>query len=353
MKRIHYIGLDAAMEVSVGCVVGSAGEVLQQSRFVTNERTLRSFIESVPRPRHFVVEESTQTDWILSIARGVCERAVACKLFKRGELSGEKKSDDEDAYNLANKLRTNDIVEVWHDADQRRKDLMQYALTYEALVKECTREKNRIQAIFRAQGIRAGQAVYETTTRTDMITQLPLEGQRQRVQAYAAALDCMIALRKSAWRNFYREVKKYSLFKRLLKTPAFGKVSAALMTAIVWDPTRFKDKRHFWSYCGFSLRTYDTGEYYVDKKTKRIQRKGKRFALGLTREHNRVLKCIFKRSALCLRRKQWKNEFQRLLSAGVSRDNATISLARKVAAIALHLAKNGGDYDETRVFVER
>lgn len=352
MKRSNYIGLDLAMEVTVGCVVNELGEVQQHSRFVTEEKAVRGFLESVPRPRYVVVEESTQADWVLGIGKEVCDGAIACKLFKKGVLSGEKKSDDEDAYNLAQKLRTNDVVEVWHDADKRRKNLMQYALTYSTLVKECTREKNRIGAVFRGEGIQGGKDAYILASREEAVAKLPLEGEKYRVRAYGAALDCMIELRKKAWSEFYKEVKKYTLFKRLKKTPAFGNVSAALTTAIVWDPSRFKNKRHFWSYCGFSLRTEDSGQYFVDKKTGRIVRKKKRLILGLTREHNRMIKSVFKRAALTLARKQWKDEFQRLKSNGVSKENAILTCARKVSAIALHLAKHGGDYDETKVFVK-
>lgn len=352
MKQEYYIGLDLAMEVSVACVVDKEGRTIQQCRFVTEEATLRGFLESVPRPRHFVVEESSQAEWVLGIAKEVCNSAKICKGFKQGSLSGERKGDDNDAYNLAQKLRTNDIVEVWHDGGERRKDLIQYALTYEALVKECTREKNRICAIFRSEGIRGvAKDAYDPSTRETAIAKLPLEGQRQRARAYGALLDQATTLRKKAWSGFYKEVKKYALFKRLLQTPAFGKVSAALVATIVWEPDRFKNTRRFWSYCGFSLRTEDTGEYYYDKKSGKIERKGKKFVLGLTREHHRTLKCIFKRAALTLRRKAWHDEFQRLRSQGVSTENATLTLARKVAALALHFAKHGGTYDETKVFV--
>lgn len=352
MKRGHYIGLDIAMEVSVACVVDQDGGVVQHLRFKTQEETLRGFLEGVPRPRHFVVEATTQADWAFRIAREVCDKAVICKLFKRRELSGERKGDDEDAYNLAQKLRKNDVIEVWVDADKRRKDLMQYALTYQALVKETTREKNRIRAVFRGEGLRGAQAAYEPSTREEALLRLPLDGERQRAKTYGVALDCMMDLRKKAWAAFYKEVKKYTLFKRLLETPAFGNVSAAMATAIIWDPERFKDKRHFWSYCGFSLRVEESGEFYIEKKTGRIRRKEKRFTLGLTREHNRAMKVLFKRAALALLRKQWREEFQRLRSNGVSKENATLTLARKVAAISLHLAKYGGNYDETKVFMK-
>ena len=353
MKRSHYIGVDLAMEVSTACAVDQEGRTLQQARFVTEKETVRGFLESVPRPRHFVVEECTQADWILQIARKVCDSAIACKPFKNGSLSGEHKGDEEDAYNLAQRLRNNDVIEVWHDAGRRRKDLIQYALTYQALVKECTREKNRIKAVFRSEGIKCGQEVYVLSTRAKALAKLPLGGQRHRVRIYGSVLDEVTALRKRAWSALYKEVKRYTLFRRFLKTPAFGKVSAAMMTAIVWDPSRFPNKRQFWSYCGFSLRTFDTGEYGVDRKSGHITRKRKKFTLGLTREHHRIAKCIFKRAALALRRKQWRDEFQRLRSQGVSIENATLTLARKVAAIALHLAKHGGDYDEAKVFVAR
>jgi transposase len=353
MKSAYYIGCDLAAEVSVACVVNKEGAMFSSTRFLTTEQAIRNFLNSVPRPRYFAVEETSQADWVLRIAREECDNAISCRTFKKGELSGENKNDDADAYNLAQKLRLNDLVEVWHDSGLRRRDIMQYALTYMAMVKETTREKNRIRAVFRAVGIRDAKAAYEPSSREEMLKKLKLEGERHRVRLYGEALDKVTTLRRIAWRELYREIIKYSLFKRLSNVPAFGRVSAALATAIIWDPVRFKNKRHFWSYCGFSLRTKDSGEYYQDKKTGKILRKKKSFVLGLTREYNREMKVIFKRAATTLRRKQWKEEFQRLRGSGISLDNATLTLARKVSAIALHMAKYGGKYEEDKVFMTR
>lgn len=353
MNGKYFIGFDLAMEVSVACVLNNEGNVVQRSRLATDEGTIRSFLAGVPRPCHFVVEESTQADWVWRIASQVCDTAIRCKPFKQGLLSGEEKDDDKDAYNLARKLRLSETVEVWQDADLRRKDLMQYNLTHQALVKESTRAKNRISAIFRAEGIKGAKDAYVAATREAAIAKLSLEGQRQRVRIYGEMLDKTTELRKKIWSAFYKEVKKHVLYKRLLEVPAFGKVSAAQATAIIWQPSRFKDKAHFWGYSGLALRTDTSSQYKVDKKTGKIVEKHRKFVLGLTKEHHRPLKCIIKRATQTLRRRAWSHEFQRLRSQGVSEQNATVTLARKLAALVLHFAKHGGTYDETKVFVAR
>jgi len=73
---------------------------------------------------------------------------------------------------------------------------------------------------------------------------------------------------------------------------------------------------------------------------------------GLNLHHNHVLKHVFKGAAttviMQLKTEPLHQNYQRMLAAGTKPNLAKLTLARKLAAIALSMWKSGEEYDSTK-----
>ena len=70
----------------------------------------------------------------------------------------------------------------------------------------------------------------------------------------------------------------------------------ALLLATIGTPWRFRTKRNLWAYAGLAVVTVSSAEYeFVDGRARRRRRAP--LTRGLNRNHNRVLKAVFKGAA--------------------------------------------------------
>jgi hypothetical protein len=71
---------------------------------------------------------------------------------------------------------------------------------------------------------------------------------------------------------------------------------------------------------------------------------------GLNANHSRRLKVIFKSAALeALKEEFFKKLYEKLQISGGRAEMVRLSMARKLAAVALAIWKSGEEYDETKL----
>src|SRR6185503_20294488 len=140
----------------------------------------------------------------------------------------------------------------------------------------------------------------------------------------------------------------------LRTVPYLGPVRVALILATMQTPWRFRTKRHLWGYVGLAVVTRTSAEY--EMAGGRAVRRRRRFVAtrGLNRNHNRVLKNVFKgaANAASVRSGALQEWYQRLLTRGLREELARVTLARKLAAITLHVWKRGERYDPVKLTVQ-
>ena len=111
-------------------------------------------------------------------------------------------------------------------------------------------------------------------------------------------------------------------------------------------PHRFRTKRQLWAYCGLALKTSASGEYrIVQGQLKRSQQ-----FLAIRRlnvNHNHDLKNIFKGAATraAAVRGPFQDFYQACVARGMKPTMARLTLARKIAAIALIVWKKGVSFN--------
>jgi transposase len=146
------------------------------------------------------------------------------------------------------------------------------------------------------------------------------------------------------------ESRKHPARKLLEQIPRLGPIRVALLIALIQTPHRFRTKRQLWNYCGLGLRTQSSGEYRFTGG--QLQHARKPPALrGLNVNHNHELKNIFKSAATqaSASGNPLGEFYQNLLAGGMEPPMARLTLARKIAAIALTIWKKGERFDPAKL----
>ena len=187
------------------------------------------------------------------------------------------------------------------------------------------------------------------------LQQLAEPGVRFRAETLYAELEVLQELRPTAKAAMLAEAKRDPAWRVLRSIPYLGPVRVALLLATLQTPWRFRTKRHLWGYAGLAVVTRTSAEYEHDGQ--RAVRRRRRVLVqtrGLNRNHNRVVKDVFKgaATAAAVRPGALRDWDQGLLTRGMREELARVTLARKLAAITLRLWKRGARYDATQLPVQ-
>jgi transposase len=343
----HFIAFDVASEVCTACVRDLKGKIKQETMVVTEAAKLKSFVRSVPGQKVVIFEEGTQAAWLYTLFEPICNKVIVCNPSKNSRKGN--KNDKIDAKELSEWGRTGLLSPVWHGGEELQK-LKELLRTYECLTTQSTRVKNQIRAVFRSRGVRGGAGAYLRATRAKAISKLPLKEQKARVIALGELLDVTEFYRGHAGKRLVKSAKNNKMYKSLLAINGLGPISSAVFIAEVGDPFRFRTRRQFWTYCGLSVVSHMTGEYCQDMHGSIIRKNKPLKTKGLVRACNKHLKCIFKHAALVSSTTTLKKPYQKILKGTKNRANAQLTLARKLAAVALRIAKTGEEYDVNKMF---
>lgn len=346
MKNI--IAIDVASEVSAVCVLSKEGKVLSEELVRTEIKELGQIIKRVKEPKQVVFEEGTQAAWLWSELSHVCNDVFVCDPRQNSRLSGNQKSDQSDAKNLALRARANLLTRVWHGGEELR-SLREAVRLYQTLVEDCVRQKNRLRAVFRGTGLKDGKAAYQSLKRKEVSKNLPLSIQRERVDRLGKVLDELEKQRASALKTMVKLARNNTMYKPLRSIPGIGPVFASMFISEVGSPDRFRTRAQLWAYGGLSITTHESSEfeYRAGKISRKIRATKTR---GLTKTFNRFLKYVFKQAAMTLSRGPWKQEYAALLTRSKNANNAQLTIARKLASVMLNIAKTGEKYDVSKAF---
>jgi transposase len=122
--------------------------------------------------------------------------------------------------------------------------------SYEGLVEDLTRVKNRLKAIFRARAIPSqGRALYQASQREAWLEKLE-EGAGDRAQLLYRQMDELKLLKREARHLMLGESRRHEANKLLQQIPELGPIRVAQIIATIDTPHRFRTKRPLWAYLG-------------------------------------------------------------------------------------------------------
>ncbi len=349
MSDPKYIGMDVHMAMTVIAVLNSAGKVLVEAIIQTKTSAILDFLKSQRGALYVTFEEGTQAAWLYDLISPHVAEVVVCD--PRQISHQGSKSDKTDAKQLAELLRTKGLKAIYH-GEHGTRALKELAHSYASIVRDGTHVKNRLKALFRGRGVGCrGTGVYSEDERDQWMKRLDSEALRVRVGRLWKQLDLLMQLRKEAEKDLMAEARKHPEIKVLQSVPGIGPVRAAVILSFAITPHRFRTRKQFWNYCGLGLKSKITSEYaFVNG---RVCRSNKRALVrGLNPNYNHALKEAFKGAAMTAAMGPWKPHFDALVDSGMRAPLVLVTLARKIAVIALVLWKRGELYDENKVKFE-
>lgn len=349
MKRTtKYVALDVHQATTVSSVREESGRVLARSVLETQGPSIVEFFRGMRGAIHVAFEEGTQSQWLHDLVAPLVDRVVVCD--RRGQARQGNKGDHVDADQLSELLRRGGLRPVYHGSAHRA-DLKELTRAYRALVEDGTRVMLRIKALFRARAIATrGIAVYQAQGRGQWLEQLPERGVRFRAETLYAELDVLRALRPKAKAAMLAEARRDPAWPVLRAIPFLGPVRVALLLATMATPWRFRTKRNLWAYAGLAVVTRSSADYAV-VAGQPVRRRRAPLTRGLNRNHNRVLKDVFKGAATAAtaRPGPLQDFYAGMVARGMREELARVTLTLKLAAITLRLWKKGEPYDPTQL----
>jgi transposase len=349
MKRTtKYVAFDVHQATTVASVREETGRVIARSVLPTEERAIREFVGGMRGAIHVVFEEGTQAQWVHELVAPLVDRVVVCD--RRGQPRHGNKGDQVDADQLSELLRRGGLRAVYHGS-AHRVDLKELTSTYRNLVEDATRVMLRVKALFRARAIPTpGTKVYQAGERGRWLAQLADRGARFRAEALYTELDVLRALRPTAKAAMVAEARRDPAWRVLRTIPYLGPVRVAVLLATMGTPWRFRTKRHLWAYAGLAVVTRSSADYTI-VAGQPVRRRRAPLTRGLNRNHNRVLKDVFKGAATAAtaRPGPLQDFYHGMLARGMREELARVTLTRKLAALTLRLWKTGDRYDPTQL----
>ncbi len=343
-----YVALDVHQATTVAAVRDERGRILARSVLPTEAGALVEFVRGMRGAIHVTFEEGTQAQWLHELLTPLVDQVLVCD--RRGAPRQGNKGDHVDAEVLSELLRCGGLRAVYHGSAHRA-TLKELTRSYRTLVEDATRVMLRLKALYRARGIRTpGSGLYEPRHRATWLAQLAEPGARFRAESLFAELEVLRRLRPQAKAAMIAEARRDPAWPVLQTIPYLGSVRIALLLATMGTPWRFRTKRHLWAYAGLAVVTRSSADYTL-VAGQPIRRRRPPLTRGLNRNHNRVLKDVFKgaATAAAARPGPLQDFYRAVVARGTREELARLTLTRKLAALTLHVWKRGEPYDATRL----
>jgi transposase len=352
MKRTtKYVALDVHQATTVASVREQSGRVIARTILPTEASALVEFFAGMRGRVHVAFEEGTQAQWLHDLLLPVVASVIVCD--RRGERRRGNKADQRDADHLSRRLLMGDLRPVYHGRSDRRA-LQELTRTYLNVTGDSTRVMQRIKSLFRARAIPAkGTRIYSPANRKEWLDKLPDPGARFRAEVLLAELDMLRELRPKARAAMVTEARRDPDWAVLKQIPFYGPVRVSLILATMKTPWRFRTKRNLWAYAGLAVVTETSSEYEF-ARGRAVRRRHKPLTRGLNKNHNRILKDVFKSTASSslARPGAFRDLYDAMIARGMREEMARLTLARKFAALTLRLWKRGEPYEPAKLTVQ-
>jgi transposase len=258
MEKI-FCGIDFHKNESVLCVLKENGEMVDQITTIKSSRLVQYL--------------SNKKSWTIGIEASGGTNEVATRLIEIGHnvviinpnqfrgigISG-KKTDERDAYALANCLRLNFAPSV-HLKSKFNRQIKTLITNREVLVRSRVNMCNHVRGTLREYGLTMPQGVdafFENVGAKITEVNFPMiENVLRNLLAMIKDLKKQEDEVASQIELLLKENAQFNLLKTM---PGIGTMTAAAMVSVVDDITRFPSAREFGSYLGLVPRVHSSAE---------------------------------------------------------------------------------------------
>ena len=222
MNKHKYVALDVDSANIVAGVYDSQGKCLMLTHLRNEAKVIREFFKMLTGTVHVTFEEGGQAGWLYELIQPLVAEVIVCNPRENKLLKGGNKSDHIDVAKLAKLMRLGDLRPVYQGV-KASQGLKQLTHSYEALVADTTRIKNRLKALYRGRGLNCkGEGIYGRTQREQWLGKLPTKELQTRASTLFAQLDQLEELSKEAEKIMCRAARKHAGYKWISSAPGIG-----------------------------------------------------------------------------------------------------------------------------------
>ena len=325
----YFIGLDAHSSTSTFAILDQDGQCKLRETVRTSEQNLINVIKKIQGERHLTFEESTISQWLYLSLREYVDNLLVCNPTYVAKKQGAK-TDFRDALHLANELRTGHLSPVFHD-DSHWSQLRVSVSGYQDIVQEIVRFKNRLKAVFRAESKKTDEnSFYKNSGR---VSELKNPSSKFVAENLFYQIN-FLEEEKIKYKNLFNQnKKKYRPIRNLMTIPGINLIRSNIITAIVCQPARFRNKHQFWGYCMLVRHIQSSGGKIYGNKRIHGRRELRDVFIGAAESALRTKTTL-------------RDHYEALRARGVNHKDAKVNLARRIAALSLSLLKNNDVYND-------
>lgn len=343
MSGVYVISFDVHCQCTESVVLTPTGRIRNRDRCPTQIPELRRLIETVPHPKHVVIEEGTLADWLIRNLSPNVDSMTACDPRRNALIAKDSDKDDSiDAEKLGRLYRGGYVRAVHHPEHFERVVFKEVVGLYHNRVHNRVRQANRIMGQLRRHGVRVGESAFsDPSIRASVLKQLPSHPVvRSNVRLLWEGYDSSVRQEKQMRRQLSKMAKKEPQIGRFMELPGVKVIRASTFFAYVDTPWRFRSKQALWKYLGIGLQRRHSGEGFE--------------RLGVPRAVNRHLKNAIlgaAKSAIASRDNPFADQYKGWIHVGQTPRLARRNVARRMSAVMWGMWKSGNDYRPE--FIER
>jgi transposase len=221
---------------------------------------LKIYLKNLKGSVVLTFEETTTSRWLYTELNDHVDKLVICDPYRNKLLSEGAKTDKIDAEKLVKLLRADLLKEVYHSSNDFL-ELRKLVSSYEGLIGIGVKLKNRRSALFRAKNLdHKKEKSLESGTEKFI-----LRGIDKQIVEYEKEKIRYL-------KEFKRLKKKHQEIRNLSEIPGIGDITSVQIVSRVVDAKRFKNRNHFFSYCGLIHHSRMSGGKSYGKKKPRYCR---------------------------------------------------------------------------------
>jgi transposase len=344
--KANCIAMDMHGKTTEVCCKKTVQSPAQRWHVPTSIPTLRSVVESIPRPRRLTFEEGPLAEWAARELGAYVDELIVSDPRRNGLIAKDGDKDDPiDAEKLCDLLIGGYLRAVHHPQSLERSIFKRQVGLYHDRVEHRVREANQIIGRLKGWGLVVREKDFAgKPERAAVLERLggasAMKLVKEQFQVLLEGYEQAVKQEKIIKRGLVRLAKDQELITRLQALPGVGVIRASTFVAYVDTPWRFASKQALWRYLGIGLKRAHSGE-------------GREY-LRVDLACNRQLKSAIQGAALSAIQ-QGDNPFaeqhRRWVEAGLSPRNARRNVARSLAGVMWGMWKNGGVYEASRVGV--
>lgn len=338
MSRV-YVGLELAASHCWVAVRDEEGKLLAHRKVETTEESLISLAQRLGKEALVLMEECDLAAWARRVLLPHVGEVVVSDPRRNAWIFRDSRKDDKiDSRKLSEIARLGTYFPVCHVYDPGIEELHLAVRAYEKLRGDVTRQKNRIKAKLRGQGIIwEGQRVYGVQGRAEALLRIESPALREILAADYEVLDFLSAKQTAARARFIRLGRDIPIVRALQEIPGVGPYVATVFCAYIKNPRRFSRCSELTHYSRLGIK----GCVSAGKKLK---------GESLDPAGHGALKDISRKAFQGAMHASGDNRFKRAyaqaLASGNEPDHARLNVQRKILATMWAMWREGILYDD-------